>query len=901
MSADTTPRSAALPPPEQLTPMFRQWLDAKRSHPDALLFFRMGDFYELFYEDAERAAPVLEIALTARGKGTATEAPMCGVPHHAVDAYLARLVERGFRVAICEQVEDPRKVKGMVRREVVRVVSPGTYTAAEPADPGASQNLAAVVRVSVVAAGDEAGWGVALCDLGTGGLLLARAARDAELLDLFARYDVREVVCREPDGAALTALVAAFPGARPLVTPRRDELVAAGSARERLCEALGVASLGGFGCPDDHPALPAALAALRYLADTQRVRPAHLDRLRVLDPRRTLVLDEATRRNLELVGNLRDGSRRHTLLEVLDRTRTPLGARLLRAWLQEPLAERAPLAERLGLVDDFFQRADRRRAARDALSRVRDLERLLARAVLGSATPADLLAVRRSLEAVPEVRAALGGPDALPGAAAGRLRAALDPLDDLVAEIAARLAEEPAGAVGEGRVLRAGCDAELDEARDLARGGRTSIAEIEARERERTGIATLKVRYNRVFGYYIEVSKANVARVPAHWERRQTVATGERYVTAEVRELETRILAAEERMRERETALYDALVGEVAARAARIRGTAAALAEIDAAAGLAEAAAQEGYVRPRFAPEGGDGADDDALEIEDGRHPVVERLIPAGRFVPNDCRLDATRRILVVTGPNMGGKSTYLRQVALITLMAHAGSFVPARTARIPLTDRVFCRVGASDNLAGGESTFMVEMTETANILHNATPRSLVVLDEIGRGTATWDGMAIAWAVVEALHDDPRLAPKALFATHYHELTELARTLPRLANAHIAVREHGHDVVFLHRVEPGPSDRSYGIHVARLAGLPDRVVARARAILERLAVEHAPAARGVGRPGADTDAVQLDLFGAPPDPRVEDAVARLRAADPDGLSPREAHDLLRALRTLLDS
>lgn len=872
----------ALPPisAAAMTPMFRQWSDVKRRHPDTLVFFRMGDFYELFFEDAEQAAPVLEIALTARGKGTATSAPMCGVPHHALNNYLARLVERGFRVAICEQLEDPRKVKGMVKRDVVRVVSPGTFTDAERLDPATGNFLAAIAGLP------PGPFGITLCDLSTGGLILARAAGEAELADLLSRYGVREVLLPETSARSIAPLLPEIGSARPLVTRAAEHRFHAGGAARQVQELLQVNSLAGFGCPEDHPALPAAAALLDHLTETQRVRPAHLDRLRVEDPRATLALDYSTRRNLELVANLRDGSKNHTLLEVLDRTRTPLGARTLRGWILEPLAGLGPLTERLGLVDGLFHAGEVRRQLREALGQVRDLERLLSRAALGSATPHDLLALLRSLEAVP---AAATAAQQIPGLAAERLALTLDPVEDLVELLARALVDEPSATVGEGRVLRPGFDPVLDEARDLAQGGKRLIAEIENRERQRTGISSLKVRFNRVFGYFLEVSKSNLSRVPADWERRQTVATGERFVTHEIRELESRILSAEERLGERETELFRGLLEEITARAGRIRNTAAALAELDAAQSMAEVAVREGYVRPEI-------EETDLLAITDGRHPVVERLLPPGRFVPNDCKLDEQQRILVVTGPNMGGKSTYLRQVALTVLMAQAGSFVPAGSSRIGLVDRIFCRVGASDNLAGGESTFMVEMTETANILHNATPRSLVILDEIGRGTATWDGMAIAWAVVEALHDDPRLSPKALFATHYHELTELAGTLPRLANVHIAVREHGHEVIFLHRVEPGPTDRSYGIQVARLAGLPDRVIVRAREILDHLVSEHPVPSSGQanGRP------TQLALFGPEPRDREEEEIlARLRKTDPEEITPRQAHELLREWRNRL--
>jgi DNA mismatch repair protein MutS len=867
----------------RVTPMFRQWMDAKRQHPDALLLFRMGDFYELFFDDARTAAPLMEVALTTRGKGTATEAPMCGVPHHSVGQYVARLVERGHRVAICEQVEDPRKVKGMVRREVVRVVSPGTLTEPELLDPAADNYLAAIAPVP------DGRHGVALVELSTGAMILADAGGDAALLDVLVRHEVREVLVPAGAEARLAPCLAGCADAPPLLTPVDDGHFHPVLARERVLEGLGVASLAGFGCPDDHLALPAAAAALAHLVATQRMRPAHLDRLRVARPDRTLLLDATTRRNLELVRSLRDGGRRNTLLETVDHTLTPMGARAARGWLLEPLREEASIRTRHDVVEDCVERPDLRRRARTALAEIRDLERLLARVALGKATPADLATLRRSLAALPELAAAAGE---LPSAAGASLAGRVDPLDDLHGLLEQALAEEPGAAPGDGRVLRTGWDRDLDEARELARGGRRLIAEIEARERERTGIGSLKVRYNRVFGYFIEVSKSNLSRVPDDYERRQTLSTGERFVTPEIRDLESRILAAEESLAERERELYGQLLARVAEQAPRLRGTAGAVGELDVLAGFAELAAAEGWVRPQL-------TQDDCLEILEGRHPVVERLLDAGAFVPNDCRLDDEQRLLVVTGPNMGGKSTYLRQVALITILAQAGAFVPARSARLALADRVFCRVGASDNLAEGESTFMVEMTETANILHNATPRSLVILDEIGRGTATWDGMALAWAVVEHLHDDPRLRPKALFATHYHELTELAARLPRLTNVHIAVREHGHEVVFLHRVEPGPSDRSYGIQVARLAGLPDAVVHRARRILERLTSE-GTAPGGLLRERDETR--QLELFTVQAVSSAErEVLAELRELDLDDLSPRAAHERLRALRERLSA
>jgi len=867
-------------PADRLTPMFRQWLAAKREHPDALLLFRMGDFYELFFDDARIAAPILEIALTARGRGTKTEAPMCGIPHHALGAYVAKLVDRGYRVAICEQVEDPRKAKGMVRREVVRVLSPGTFADPERLAPDRGLWLAAIAPPGE---GDP-NWGIALVDLSTGEMLLARREDGAGVADLLARHEVREVLVPEGGKETVTRHLPEISGARPVVTTTTPDRFHPGLAPSTVLDYLGVRSLDAFGCPPDHPGLAAAAAALRHLEDTQHARPRHLDRLRVEDEGEILLLDASTRRNLELVRNLRDATRRHTLLEVLDRTRTPVGARRLRSWILAPLRDAGAIHRRQEVVGALVDDPGLRDEIREVLGGIRDLERLLGRAALGTATPHDLAALRRSLEGLAPLGDALGRiATPLGRDLAGRL----DRLEDLLGLLARALADEPGGAPGEGRVIREGYDADLDEARELARGGRRLVAAIEARERERTGIPSLKVRYNKVFGYFIEVTRANLSRVPEDYERRQTLASGERFVTPELKELEARILSAEERVGTRERELFDELLREVVRRGSRLRETADVIGDLDALASLAEVAATEGYVRPVVDEE-------DRLEIVDGRHPVVERLVGAGGFVPNDCRLDDGQRILVVTGPNMGGKSTYLRQVALLVLMAQVGSFVPAREARIGVVDRVFCRVGAADNLAGGESTFMVEMIETANILHGATERSLVVLDEIGRGTSTWDGMAIAWAVVEHLHDHPRVRPKTLFATHYHELTELATRLPRLANVHITVREHGHEVIFLHRVEPGASDRSYGIHVARLAGLPDPVVRRAREILENLVAEHA-GARNLVRPAPGAP-LQLDLFAAPrSDPAAEEILARLAGIDPDDTTPRRALEILAEL------
>ncbi len=880
MAGNSSPKKDPLAAVGRVTPMFRQWQEAKKQYPDALLFFRMGDFYELFFEDAKTAAPLLEIALTARGKGTATAAPMCGVPHHAARGYIARLVERGHRVAICEQMEDPKKTKGMVRREVIQLISPGTLTDPSQLDPTTSNYLAAIC-------GEEQGpFGVCFVELSTGGLILSSAPDREQLTDLIIRYEAAELLLPESLAQRLRNLLPDNTLRYILLTPVADDLFHPTLAAQRVREALAVSSLSGFGDAETHPGLPAAAAALAHLGETQRIRPAHLDRLRIEDTRRILQLDASSRRNLEIVANLRDGSRHQTLLEALDHTRTPMGARLLRSWLLEPLIEPEGILARHAVVEALFHRGDTRERLRDALKGIRDLERLLARAALDRASPHDLATLRSSLAELPRVREALcdlSQPDV------AALHARIDPLDDLHAILAKGLADEPGALAGEGRVIREGFDADFDAVRKLARDARATIAELEAREKQATGISALRIRYNRVFGYFIEVSKSNLSRVPEHYIRRQTLVTGERFVTPEIKKLEERILGAQERLAQREKELFAGLVSEVVARTSRLRESAEAVARADLLAGFAEVAALEGYTRPVI-----DAGD--KLVIQDGRHPVVERLLPSGRFVPNDCALGNGRRLLVVTGPNMGGKSTYLRQIALTVLMAQAGSFVPARHARISLVDRIFCRVGATDNLAGGESTFMVEMTETANILHNATGRSLVLLDEIGRGTATWDGMAIAWSVVEHLLRDKNLQPKALFATHYHELTELASEWPELANVHITVREHGREIIFLHRVEEGPSDRSYGIHVARLAGLPTRVVERAWEILEKISSEHAsPTSPGLRHDESHRQLALFDAAASSRDAREDEVLDNLRAMDPDGMTPREAHALLSAL------
>ena len=834
-----------LPGIDLSTPLMQQYREIKARHRDAILLFRMGDFYEMFEEDAEVGARTLGLTLTSRNNGAAAETPLAGVPVKAAAGYIRRLVERGFRVAICEQVEDPKTARGIVKRQVVEVVTPGAVMADDLLD---QRRNTYIVALSVGA--EHAG--LAAVDLSTGEFLLERMV-PADLDAVLARYRPSEVLV--PEGAAALAPAAV------LVT-RRDgwefDPVLAG---EELCRRYGIASLDGLGLEAaDAPAVGAAGALLRYLAELQ---PAGLPQLRRPLPRRAdqiLYLDAMTRRNLELVDPLRPDGESATLLGALDRTVTPMGARLLRQWLTAPLTDIAAIGRRHDAVETLVADERRRDALRNAQAGVRDIERLGAKAAARRATPRDLGGLRDSLERLPVVRELLGGLFALDDG--------FDPLADVAALLRGTLVDHPPALLGEGDALRPGADSALDEARVLRDGGKSYIAGLQSRERARTGIASLKVGYNRVFGYFIEVTKANKDLVPADYERRQTLTGAERYVTPELKTYEEKVLGAEEEIARLEERLFGELRDRVGGQIARIQETSARVAAADVLATFADVAARERYARPVLTAEF-------ALDVREGRHPVVERMMPREAFIPNDVRLDAERQVMIVTGPNMAGKSTVLRQLGLTVLMAQAGCFVPARAATIGVVDRLFTRVGASDDLARGQSTFMVEMSETAAILHNATRRSLVLLDEIGRGTSTYDGVAIAWSVAEFLHE--QVGCKTVFATHYHELTQLADRFARVVNVNVAVHESGEEIVFLHRLKPGGADRSYGIHVARLAGLPDSVVARAREVLATLETGHRLAAMAAPRD-------QLPLFAPTEDPLLTEIVA----LDLDGLTPREA-------------
>jgi DNA mismatch repair protein MutS len=872
------------------TPLMRQYLAAKRQHPDALLFFRLGDFYELFFDDAKTASRELQITLTARDKERSV--PMCGVPYHAAENYIARLLRKGYRVAICDQMEDPKLTKKIVRREVTRVLSPGT--ALDPSLAAEQNNYLAAVHLAQEAAG------LAFLDLSTGDFRATEFSgpgATAQCLEELLRLTPSELIfpaSRGPfgpktDAATLDPLLAQI----KTRTPVDDWAFSADFAIPLLERQLGSQSLEGFGLAGHPAAAIAAGAIVHYVRTTQQNEASHVDSLRFYARAECLHIDQVTARNLELVDPLfNDAGPDVTLFRTMDACCTPMGKRMLRASLLRPMIDSTAVESRYEAVDAARADLIRREELRRSLQGILDLDRLLARISLDSAGPRDVLALAASLKHLPDVRksAAALAPPTVPESAMtfwSHAHTNLDPLDELCAAIFSTLVPEPPLTLAEGGVIAAGIDAELDDLRSIGSSGRASIAAIEERERRRTGIGSLKVRFNSVFGYYIEITKSNLAGVPADYERKQTLVNAERFTTPELKDYETKVLTAQERSVEIEKRIFADLRRRLVENASRIRRTSTAVAEIDLVANFAHLAALRGYTRPRIDPE-------PILEIVAGRHPVIERLMDdAGetRFVPNDLYLDASDNtsspnLLLITGPNMGGKSTYLRQAAHLVILAQTGSFVPADRMTYGVVDRVYTRIGASDNLARGRSTFMVEMTETATILNTATPRSLVLLDEMGRGTSTFDGLALAWATLEYLQR--HIGARALFATHYHELTMLADEFPRLKNLHVVIRESPQGIVFLHRIEQGPADRSYGIDVARLAGLPPAVIQRARQVLKQherserhnVAVETEPS-------------LQLTMF-TPLSQRILD---RLAETDIDTLTPLQALNLLEELKT----
>jgi DNA mismatch repair protein MutS len=800
---------------EKLTPMMRQYRRIQAElPPGTILMFRLGDFYEMFFDDAREVAPILGVALTRR-QGV----PMCGVPYHALDGYLAKLVRAGRKAAICDQVEDPATAKGIVRREVTRVVTPGTITEESILDAASNNYLAAVH------AEPSGRHGLALLDLSTGEFILEACPCAGDLRAALLRVHPSEVLVAEsangPGGAMAVLLADAGIGN---VTAVDDWTASYDAAYDTLARHYGVHSLEGFGCEGDAALVCPAGALLHHVAQTLRHTLSHVRAPAVRDAGDYLALDESTCANLDLLP-VRGRPVGATLLGVLDATETPMGARLLRNWIARPLRKADAINRRLDAVEFLVRQRHELNALRDALGGVRDIERTIARLGTERATARDLQALAASLRPVPGLRDRLA---ACGEAALAEIASRLVEQPALLDHIDRAIVDSPPAGVKDGDLIRPGYSADLDELRRLASEGHQWIAGYQAREQGRTGIKTLKVRHNRVFGFYIEISKGQAALAPPEYERRQTLASAERFTTPELKEYERKIFGAQDRAVALEYDLFCRLRDEAAALTAPIQATADALARLDVLASLADRALALGYVRPEV-------FDGDTLEIVEGRHPIVEQLPGAERFVPNDTRLDPRAgQIAIITGPNMAGKSTYIRQVALIVILAQLGSFVPVRRARIGVVDRVFTRVGAGDDIARGRSTFLVEMQETANILNNATPRSLIVLDEIGRGTSTFDGISIAWAVAEYLHNNPRVKAKTLFATHYHELTDLALTLPGVRNYTVTVRESGDQIAFLRRIQPGTADKSYGIHVARLAGLPAEVVARAREILGNL-------------------------------------------------------------------
>ena len=795
-----------------------QYARMKDQHKDAILFFRMGDFYETFEDDARLVSRVLGITLTARNSGTGGggKTPLAGVPYHAVEKYIAELVGSGYKVAVCEQVEDPKKARGVVKRDVVEVVTPGTTMLAQTLDPGENNYMVAL-------AFDEEVYGLAFLDLSTGEFRAAELNED-DLLSELNRLDPAEAIVSYDRAEQAEALLE--PRFPDIAISRLEEWAFAyDQAHQTLLDHFEVLTLKGFGCDEMDAGVSAAGGMLVYLRETQKNRLAHLKTMARYDVADAMLMDTATQRNLELITSLRDGGREGTLLSVMDRTYTPMGARYMRQAITRPLVSAEAVLARQGAVGELHAEHGTRDEFAGLLGSMGDLERLAARVGSERANARDLIAVKAALHGIPVIRETLKGLKA--GLSAG-LRDGLHELKPLTEKLDRALVDDPPLSLTEGGLIRAGYNEELDDLRVISSGGKRWIAELQQKERERTGIQSLKVDYNRVFGYYIEVTKPNLHRLEGEYIRKQTMRNAERFITPELKEYEEKILGAEEKIGELEYALFLELREEVAASLGEIQGNGRAIAQLDFLTALAELAVRNDYVAPEI-------VDGTVLEIADGRHPVVEQLLQGEAFVPNDTQLDTrTKQIGLITGPNMAGKSTYLRQVGLIVLMAQVGSFVPARSARIGIVDRIFTRVGASDNLARGESTFLVEMNETANILNNATPGSLVLLDEIGRGTSTFDGLSIAWAVTEFLHNTPERAAKTLFATHYHELIELASSLDRIANYNVAIREQNDQIVFLRKVMPGGSDRSYGIQVARMAGLPRSVVERARVILANL-------------------------------------------------------------------
>lgn len=877
------------------TPMMQKYLETKEQYKDCILFYRLGDFYEMFFDDAITVSRELEITLTGKSCGQEERAPMCGVPYHAVDGYLTRLVAKGYKVAICDQVEDPKQAKGLVKREVTRIVTPGTILDAQAIDETKNNYIMCIVYIA-----DR--YGVSVADITTGDYFVTELPDGGKLKDEIYRFMPSEIICNEAfymSGLDLKDLKERFHMAvYSLESWYFDDT----ACREKLMEHFKVSSLAGLGLSDYDCGVLSAGALLQYLLETQKNDLSHMTRITPYTTGKYMMLDSSTRRNLELCETLREKQKRGSLLWVLDKTKTAMGARMLRKFIEQPLIEKQEILRRLDAVEELKQSAISREEIREYLSPVYDLERLITRITYGTANPRDLTAFAGSLSMLPPIRYLL---EEMESSLLKDIYAELDPLEDLCTLVQNAIADEPPLAMKEGGIIRDGYNEEIDTLRRAKSEGKDWLAKLEQDEREKTGIKTLRIKYNKVFGYYLEVTNSYKELVPDYYTRKQTLANAERYITPELKELEDTILGAEDKLYALEYELYCTIRDTIAAEVKRIQTTAKAIASLDVFSSLALVAERNNYVRPKINESG-------KIDIKDGRHPVVEQMIPNGTFICNDTLLDDKKqRVSIITGPNMAGKSTYMRQAALIVLMAQIGSFVPASGADIGLVDRIFTRVGASDDLASGQSTFMVEMTEVANILRNATSKSLLILDEIGRGTSTFDGLSIAWAVVEYISDSKLLGAKTLFATHYHELTELEGKIDNVNNYCIAVKEKGDDIVFLRKIVKGGADKSYGIQVAKLAGVPDLVIDRAKEIVEELVNEDitirvSEIAVGGKDSGAkkkakpkkydEMDLAQFSLFDTVKD---DDVLEELKNIDVGNLTPVDALNTIYRLQNKL--
>ena len=877
----------------ELTPMMKQYMETKSQYQDCILFYRLGDFYEMFFEDALTASRELEITLTGKNCGQEEKAPMCGVPYHAVEGYLNRLVAKGYKVAICEQVEDPKTTKGIVKREVVRIVTPGTNLDTQALDETKNNYIMCIVYIA-----DK--YGVSVADISTGDYFVTEIPDSAKLLDEIYRFSPSEIICNEAfymsgvdmDGMKDRLGITIY----SLESWYFDDEV----CRKKLLEHFEVSSFAGLGLADYDCGIISAGALLQYLLETQKNSLSNLTHITPYAAGKFMMIDSSTRRNLELCETLREKQKRGSLLWVLDKTKTAMGARTLRKYVEQPLIDKTEIIRRLDAVQELKEQAISREEIREYLSPVYDLERLITKIAYGSANPRDLTAFRSSLEMLLALLYIL---QEMKAELLKDLAVDLDPLEDLCILVKKAIREDPPIAMKEGNIINDGYNEEVDKLRRAKSDGKDWLAKLENDEREKTGIKNLKIKYNKVFGYYLEVTNSYKEMVPEYYTRKQTLANAERYITPELKELEDMILGAEDKLYALEYELYSEVRDLIASQIERIQKTAKAVAALDAFASLALVAERNNYVRPKINEKG-------VIDIKEGRHPVVERMIPNEMFISNDTYLDDKKhRISIITGPNMAGKSTYMRQTALIALMAQIGSFVPAKSANIGLSDRIFTRVGASDDLASGQSTFMVEMTEVANILRNATSKSLLILDEIGRGTSTFDGLSIAWAVIEYISDSRLLGAKTLFATHYHELTELEGKIDNVNNYCIAVKEKGDDIVFLRKIVKGGADKSYGIQVAKLAGVPELVIGRAKEIVEELSDEDITARvseiaskeRVVKKKPKvkkydDVDIAQMSLFDTVKD---DDVLEELKNLDVGNMTPIDALNTIYRLQNKL--